>query len=64
MPNRSIDDNGEALDDLDLATTRTGLGDLESHHVPDHPRLASDDKQVFVMSALDHDVAQDPQDAL
>jgi hypothetical protein len=38
MPNRSIDDNWEALHDLNLGTTRTGLSDLKSHHVPDHAR--------------------------
>jgi hypothetical protein len=64
MPNRSIDDNREALHDLNLGTTRTGLSDFEGHHVPDHARLASDDEQVFVMSALDHDIAQDPEDSL
>jgi hypothetical protein len=64
MPDGSIDDDGEALDHLDLGTTRAGLSDFESHHVPNHTRLASDNKQVFVMSALDHDITQDPQDAL
>jgi hypothetical protein len=56
MPNGSIDDNGEALDDLDLGTTRTGLSDFDRHYLSHNACLASDDKQVFVMGALDHDI--------
>ena len=56
MPNGSIDDNGEALDDLDLGTTRTGLSDFERHDLSHNACLASDYKQVFVMGALDHDI--------
>jgi hypothetical protein len=62
MPNRSLDDNREALDDLDLGATGTRLSDFESHHVTDYTSLASDNKQIFVMGALDHDIAQHPQD--
>ena len=63
MANCAIDDDRKALDDLDLSAIRPRLSNFERHHVADYPRLASNHEQIFVVSALYHDIAQDPQDA-